>query len=133
MIDHKFYLPKSCMVHNILLHCFHISGCLTTAQCQAKCHAMDINHKEWFSFFRSVLTPSTLPVMNDAPSLPILITWGPWAHCVLWAYRALLYEEIHHGLQGHFFFLSHTRSCARFLCNSYVSKEMSLWNNTIRQ
>ena len=77
VIDHKFYLPKSCMVYNILLHCFNISGCLTTAQCQAKCHAMDINHKGWFSFFRSVLTPSTLPVMIDAPSLPILITWGP--------------------------------------------------------
>jgi len=29
-----------------------------------------------FPFLRSVLTPSTLPVMNDAPSLPKLINFS---------------------------------------------------------
>ena len=76
VMGHKFYLPKSCMAYDILLHCFNISGCLISAL-QAMCHAMYINHKGRFSFFSSVFTPSTLPVMIDAPSLPILITQGP--------------------------------------------------------
>ena len=76
VIGHKFYLPKSCMVDDILLHCFNISGCLISAL-QAMCHAMYINHKGRFSFFSIMFTPSTLPVMIDAPSLPILITQGP--------------------------------------------------------